>query len=79
MNVEEMLNEASNGASYRQIRKWYEAQDLESLRSLDHWIHGYLIRFSHPKAQSQAQGAEFQRLTKLFRNHKPNERLEVAA
>lgn len=67
---QEMLRYSSNGGSKRSVRRWFENAAVDVLDGLDSPIFGLLIRLSHPRPQSDAQGEEFKRLVQLYSSQK---------
>ena len=67
MDTNEFLAAVENGLSKRNIARWYERRTAAELAELKTWIHGYLIRLSHPRPVSQQQGLEFMRLVLVMK------------
>lgn len=57
--------------SKRQVCRWFEAQTVDHLKSLDHWLYGFLVRLSHPRPYCKAQAQEFARLVAQFKAERP--------
>jgi hypothetical protein len=68
LTTNEFLAAVENGLSKRNIARWYERRTVAELAELRTWIHGYLIRLSHPRPVSQQQGLEFMRLVLVMKS-----------